>query len=37
MVHLKAENITKKYEGEEAAPFVNGILDKIAHAEGAVK
>ena len=33
----EAVSLAKKYEGEEAAPFVNGILDKIAHAEGAVK
>ncbi len=33
----EAVNIAKKYEGEEAAPFVNGILGKLSGLTGAKK
>ncbi len=33
----EAVNIAKKYEGEEAAPFVNGILGRLSGLTGAKK
>ncbi len=33
----EAVNIAKKYEGEDAAPFVNGILGKVSGLTGAKK
>ena len=33
----EAVGLAKKYDGEEAAPFVNGILGKLSSATGAAK
>ena len=33
----EAVGIAKKYDGEEAAPFVNGILGKLGNSAGAKK
>jgi len=32
----EALEISKKYSTEESAPFINGILDRIAHSAGSV-
>ncbi|RJQ45125.1 MAG: transcription antitermination factor NusB [Nitrospiraceae bacterium] len=36
VVMNEALEIAKKYSTEESAPFINGILDKIAHSEDLV-
>lgn len=37
VVMNEALEIAKKYSTEESAPFINGILDKIAHSESLIK